>query len=110
MLVCGEVHGRLYSKSMSFDLDRLTMRFCRELAEDSGGRPMQWRSVVFIGARCRIRSPGMLNEILGHAVNAAWVTVDGAKRVALTEEGLNVMRETPQQAAKRYVNKSRLSS
>jgi hypothetical protein len=33
----------------------LARRFCAALAEDTAGRPMQWRGIQSIAARARIR-------------------------------------------------------
>jgi hypothetical protein len=95
---------------MTSDLDRLATRFCRELAEETGQQSMQWRTVLFIGARCRIRSPSMLEEIVDHAAKAGWLAGEGGRRVALTEMGLRLVHDMDQQATKRYRSKSRLSS
>jgi hypothetical protein len=96
---------------MSSDLDPLARRFCRELAEDTGHHPMQWRSILIIGVRCRIRSPAMLKEIVARAVNLGWLVTDRARGVAATDEGLALVRDTPGRALRRRQrDKPRLSS
>jgi len=95
---------------MSSELDFLAKRFCRELAADTGNHSMQWRPVLVIGVRCRIRSPGMLDEIVEHAAKARWLIADNGQKVALTEAGLALVRDAPWQPATRRRDKSRLSS
>src|SRR5471030_1354338 len=80
---------------MSSDLDPLARRFCLELAEDTGHHPMQWRSILIIGVRCRIRSPAMLREIVARAVKLGWLVTDRARGVAMTDEGLALVRDVP---------------
>ena len=70
--------------AMASELDVLTKLFCRELAEDSGRQPMQWRSILMIRARCRIRSPKLLGAIVAHAEKAGWLIAKGGRIVALT--------------------------
>lgn len=72
---------------MSSELDSLARRFCRELGEDSGRRPMQWRSILLIGVRCRIRAPEVLKELAAYAEKKGWIISKGSHSVCLTDEG-----------------------
>ena len=71
-------------------LDTLTTRFCRTLGDDTGRHPMQWRSVLVVGARCRIRAPKELERIVSHGVKAGWLVARDGRIVALTESGRKV--------------------
>ena len=68
-------------------LDTLTTRFCRALGEDTGRHPMQWRSILVVGARCRIRAPKELERIVSHGVKAGWFKTRDGRSVALTDAG-----------------------
>jgi hypothetical protein len=48
---------------------------------------MQWRSIVTVGARCRIRAPKELEKIVAHGVKAGWLERQDGHSVALTEAG-----------------------
>ncbi len=96
---------------MSAELDPLARRFCRELAEETGYHAMQYRSVLLIGVRCRIRAPAILEKIVARGVRLHWLTKVSARSVALTEEGLALVRVMPGQSLSRWKrDKSRLSS
>ena len=72
---------------MASDLDALATRFCKTLGHDTACRPMQWRSILVIGARCRIRAPKELERIVAHGVKVGWLEVQEGRSVALTEAG-----------------------
>jgi hypothetical protein len=72
---------------MASDLDALTKRFCKALGDDTGRQPMQWRSILIIGVRCRIRAPKELERIVAHGVKAGWLETQEGHSVALTEAG-----------------------
>jgi hypothetical protein len=71
-------------------LDILTTRFCRALGEDTGRHPMQWRSILVVGARCRIRAPKELERTVSHGVKAGWFETRDGRSVALTDAGRQV--------------------
>ena len=52
---------------------------------------MQWRSIVVVGARCRIRAPKELERIVSHGVKAGWLETRDGRSVALTDAGRNVL-------------------
>jgi hypothetical protein len=54
---------------------------------DTGGQPMQWRSILLIGVRCRIRAPAMLKEMVAYAEKEGWLTSEGGHSVCLTDKG-----------------------
>jgi hypothetical protein len=68
-------------------LDTLATRFCRTLGDDTGRHPMQWRSILVVGARCRIRAPKELERIVSHGVKAGWLESRDGRNVALTDAG-----------------------
>src|ERR1700738_2316579 len=70
---------------MAFGLGALAKRFCRELAEDTGDHPMQWRSIASIGIRAQIRDSQELARVVAHAVEAGWIVMQDGHSVALTE-------------------------
>jgi hypothetical protein len=72
---------------MASDLDARTRRFCKALGDETGRRPMQWRSILMIGVRCRIRAPKELERIVAHGVKAGWLVMQDGRRVALTDAG-----------------------
>ena len=72
---------------MANDLDALAIRFCKALAADTGTRPMQWRSIVPIGIRARIRDEKERSAVVAHAVAAGWLEVEGGHSVMLTDAG-----------------------
>jgi hypothetical protein len=72
---------------MALDLDALATRFCKALGDDTWRQPMQWRSIVTIAARCRIRAPKELEKIVAHGVKAGWLETQDGDSVALTEAG-----------------------
>jgi hypothetical protein len=95
---------------MSVELDPLVRRFCRELAEETGYHALQWRSVLLVGVRCRIRAPAILEKIVTRAVRLRWLLKDSTRGVALTEEGLELVRAMPGLSLRRWSrDKSRLS-
>jgi len=51
---------------------------------------MQWRSILVVGARCRIRAPKELERIVSHGVKAGWLAVRDGRSVALTDAGRQV--------------------
>ena len=63
------------------------IRFCKALGIDTGNRPMQWREVTTIGARCRIRDPKALAAAVAFAVTQGWLEVQDGHSVCLTEKG-----------------------
>jgi hypothetical protein len=67
--------------------EALAIRFCKALGADTAGKPMQWRSIKSIGARCRIRAPAELEKIVAHAVKAGWLEVQDGHSVMLTDAG-----------------------
>jgi len=71
-------------------LETLATRFCRTLGDDTGRHPMQWRSILVVGARCRIRAPKELERIVSHGVKAGWFETRDGRCVALTEAGRRV--------------------
>ena len=71
-------------------LETLATRFCRTLVEDTGGHPMQWRSILVVGARCRIRAPKELERIVSHGVKAGWFETRDGRSVALTDAGRQI--------------------
>ncbi len=71
-------------------LDTLATRFCRTLGDDTGRHPMQWRSILVVGARCRIRAPKELERIVSHGVKAGWLETRDGRNVALTDAGCRV--------------------
>jgi len=71
-------------------LDILATRFCRALGDDTGRHPMQWRSILVVGARCRIRAPRELERIVNHGVKAGWLEARDGRSVALTDAGRKV--------------------
>jgi hypothetical protein len=71
-------------------LDNLATRFCRALGDDTGRHPMQWRSILVVGARCRIRAPRELERIVNHGVKAGWLEARDGRSVALTDAGRNI--------------------
>ena len=71
-------------------LDALATRFCRVLGDDTGRQPMQWRSILVVGVRCRIRAPKELERIVSHGVKAGWLETRGGRSVALTDAGRQV--------------------
>jgi hypothetical protein len=96
---------------MSSDLDPLVRRFHRELGEDTGYHPRQWRSILLIGVRCRIRAQGTLQQIVDRAEELGWLVRGGPRGVALTEHGVALARDALAQARKgRMRDKSRLSN
>jgi acylglycerol lipase len=84
---------------MASELNALAKQFCRESAEDSGRLPMQWRSILMIGARGRIRSPQMLGVIAAYAEQAGWLIAEGSHSVSLTEVGRALVGDAPRPAA-----------
>ena len=48
---------------------------------------MQWRSILVVGARCRIRAPKELERIVSHGVKAGWFETRDGRSVALTDAG-----------------------
>jgi hypothetical protein len=72
---------------MAFALDARTKRFCKALGDDTGRQPMQWRSVLIIGVRCRIRAPAELHKIVAHGVKAGWLETQDGRSVCLTDAG-----------------------
>jgi len=72
---------------MASELDALATRFCKALGAATGRQPMQWRSIVTIGARCWIRTPKALEKIVAHGVKAGWLETQDGHSVALTEAG-----------------------
>jgi hypothetical protein len=71
-------------------LDTLATRFCRVLGDDTGRQPMQWRSILVVGSRCRIRAPRELERIVSHGVKAGWLETRDGRSVALTDAGRKV--------------------
>jgi len=71
-------------------LDTLATRFCRALGDDTGRQPMQWRSILVVGVRCRIRAPKELERIVSHGVKAGWLERRDGRSVALTDAGRRV--------------------
>jgi len=72
---------------MASYLDVFATRFCRALGDDTARRPKQWRSMLVVGARCRIRAPKELERIVAHAVKAGWLETRSGNSVALTDAG-----------------------
>lgn len=72
---------------MANELAARTLRFCKALGDDTGRQPMQWRSVLIIGARCGFRAPAELEKIVAHGVKAGWLEVEGKRGVCLTDAG-----------------------
>jgi hypothetical protein len=48
---------------------------------------MKWRSILVVGARCRIRAPKELERIVSHGVKAGWFETRDGRSVALTDAG-----------------------
>jgi hypothetical protein len=71
-------------------LDTLATRFCRALGDDTGRHPMQWRSILVVGVRCRIRAPRELERIVSHGVKAGWLETRDGRSVALTDAGRQI--------------------
>jgi len=71
-------------------IDRLATRFCRALGDDTGRQPMQWRSILVVGVRCRIRAPKELERIVRYGVKVGWLEVRDGRTVALTGAGRKV--------------------
>ena len=76
---------------MASELDALAKRFCKALGDETGQRSMQWRSILVIGARCRIRAPKQLERIVAHGVKAGWLEMQDRHRVALTDAGRKLL-------------------
>ena len=72
---------------MASELDILAKRFCKALGDDTARLPRQWRSILVMGARCRIRSPKELERIVAYGVKAGWLEMRGGNSVALTDAG-----------------------
>jgi len=72
---------------MASDLDALATRFCKVLGHETGWQPMQWRSIIVMGARCRIRAPKELERSVGHAMKKGWLERRSDNSVALTDAG-----------------------
>jgi hypothetical protein len=72
---------------MASELDTLATRFCKALGDDTGRQPMQWRPILLIGVRCRIRAPKELERIVAHGVKAGWLEMKDGSSVALTGAG-----------------------
>jgi hypothetical protein len=51
---------------------------------------MQWRSIIVVGSRCRIRAPRELNRIVSHGVKVGWLETRDGRSVALTDAGRKV--------------------
>lgn len=67
------------------DLDALARRFVGALHADTGGRPMQWRSIDSIGARSRLG--GERGKVVARALALGWVEVQDGHSVQLTDAG-----------------------
>jgi hypothetical protein len=71
-------------------LESLATRFCRVLGDDTGRQPSQWRSILVMGVRCRIRAPKELERIVSHGVKAGWLETRDGRTVALTDAGRQI--------------------
>lgn len=80
---------------MSSELETLTRRFCKILGDETARKPMMWRSIVVMGARCRIRAPDVLQKVIAHGVKARWLEVEDGHSVMLTDVGRRVTSPNP---------------
>jgi hypothetical protein len=51
---------------------------------------MQWRLILVVGVRCRIRAPKELERIVAYGVKAGWMVTQDGSSVALTDAGRNL--------------------
>ena len=51
---------------------------------------MQWRSILVVGVRCRIRAPKELQRIVRYGVKVGWLEARDGRTVALTGAGRKV--------------------
>jgi hypothetical protein len=74
------------------DVRALAVRFCATLAEDTAGRPMQYRMIAPIMARARIRDERDQHAAIIYAVEQEWLEVEGGHSAMLTESGRQLVK------------------
>ena len=72
---------------MASEISLLCRAFCRSLHSLTGGKPMQFRSTVFVGAQGRVRAPATLKAVVAYGVKTGWLLAKGADTVAMTDKG-----------------------
>src|SRR5258708_34756626 len=82
----------LYSAMPKSDARALAVRFCATLAEDTAGRPMQYRMIAPIMARARIRDERDQHAAIIYAVEQEWLEVEGGHSAMLTESGRQLVK------------------
>jgi hypothetical protein len=72
---------------MPSELETLTRRFCKAVGDDTARKPKVGRSIIVMGARCRIRAPDELQKVIAYGVKAGWLEVEDGHSVMLTDSG-----------------------